>query len=285
MINEFLKKYFPKLNDFFTRNDFSISNFVHKWLVTIFANGFMEETTYLIWDFLFLEGNIVIIKTCLIIFCILKRKLLKYEHNFEELFSILTFGTEKIEPKTPTLLYGLCLKKFEFTDEYIEKTRELLSISVIKNIDNDNLEKFKKNKKLEEKREGENKKDNLKCNENWPICEHKKLIKEPILVLKYLVLHNKNTPLTINDYFFNYTNNQNKKIIQEDEEEIETEEEKTKEESMKEDDYYNILMERHEHSCVPKKDEVNFLNYSNCIFPKFEKSKINIFYIYRFRVC
>ena len=53
MINEFLKKYFPKLNDFFTRNDFSISNFVHKWLVTIFANGFMEETTYLIWDFLF----------------------------------------------------------------------------------------------------------------------------------------------------------------------------------------------------------------------------------------
>ena len=114
MINEFLKKYFPKLNDFFTRNDFSISNFVHKWLVTIFANGFMEETTYLIWDFLFLEGNIVIIKTCLIIFCILKRKLLKYEHNFEELFSILTFGTEKIEPKTPTLLYGLCLKKFEY---------------------------------------------------------------------------------------------------------------------------------------------------------------------------
>ena len=44
MINEFLKKYFPKLNDFFIRNDFSISNFVHKWLVTIFSENFMKTS-------------------------------------------------------------------------------------------------------------------------------------------------------------------------------------------------------------------------------------------------
>ena len=72
--------------------------------------------------FSFLEGNIVILEIYLIIFCILKRKLLKYDNNFEEFFSILSYGTE----------------------EYIEKTRDLLNASVINNIDRDNIEKYKK---------------------------------------------------------------------------------------------------------------------------------------------
>ena len=269
MINEFLKKYFPKLNDFFTRNDFSISNFVHKWLVTIFSEGFMQETTYLIWDFLFLEGNIVIIKTCLIIFCILKRKLLKYEHNFEELFSILSYGTEKIEPKTPTLLYGLSFKKFEFSEEYIEKTRDLLSLSVINNIDKDNIEKFKKKKK---NKDDDKIKENIKCNENWPICEYNKIIGEPSLVVKYLVLHHKNKPQKIEDYFFNFK--KIKRNLETEEEEIETTKE---EESMKEDDFYNILLERQEHTCISKKEEEQIINIDNIDF--FQKSKNILFLI------
>ena len=270
MINEFLKKYFPKLNDFFTRNDFSISNFVHKWLVTIFSEGFMQETTYLIWDFLFLEGNIVIIKTCLIIFCILKRKLLKYEHNFEELFSILSYGTEKIEPKTPTLLYGLSFKKFEFSEEYIEKTRDLLSISVINNIDKDNIEKFKKKKK---NKDDDKIKENIKCNENWPICEYKKIIEEPVIVVKYLVLQHKNNPPKILDYFFNFI--KKKTFLETEEEESEITKE---EESIKEEDYYNILIERNEHLCISKKEEET-LNIENSIFSNFfQTSKIFIYF-------
>ncbi len=270
MINEFLKKYFPKLNDFFTRNDFSISNFVHKWLVTIFSENFMKETTYLIWDFLFLEGNIVLIKTCLIIFCILKRKLLKYEYNFEELFSILSYGTNEIEPKTPTLLYGLSFKKFEFTDEYIEKTRDLLSISVINNIDNNNIEKYKRN--LKNKDDQEKIKENIKCNENWPICEYNKIIGEPSLVVKYLVLHHKNKPQKIEDYFFNFK--KIKRNLETEEEETETTKE---EESMKEDDYYNILLERQEHTCISKKEEEQIINIDNIDF--FQKSKNILFLI------
>ena len=125
MVNEFLKKYFPILGDFFGRNDFSVSTFIHKWLVTLFLENFKEETSFLIWDFLFLEGNIVLIKTCLIIFCILKRKLLENENNFEDLFVILTSETNTIKRNNPTLLHGLSVKQFEFTEEYLEMTREM----------------------------------------------------------------------------------------------------------------------------------------------------------------
>ena len=282
MINEFLKKYFPKLNDFFIRNDFSISNFVHKWLVTIFSECYMEETTYLIWDFLFLEGNIVLIKTCLIIFCILKRKLLKFEHNFEELFSILSFDTEKIDPKTPTLLYGLSFKKFEFTDEYIEETRDLLSISVIKNIDNDNLKKFEMNKKMKKINEKKSK-DLFICNENWPICENNKSKEEPNFVIKYLVLHHKNEPQKIGDYFFNYTNFKNKNLINQ---YIENENDKTKdEENLKEEEYYDILIERQEHCCITHKEnkEESIINIEKNVLTKvlYHKSNIkNFIYIF-----
>lgn len=245
MVNEFLKKYFPVLGDFFTRNDFSVNNFVHKWLVTIFLENFKEDTTFLIWDFLFLEGNIVLIKTCLIVFCILKRKLLQNENNFEELFIILSHETNNILPNNPTLLHGLSLKQFEFTEEYLESTRDMLGLSIMKNIDDENKEKFEKRKHMNQiiiqkvsdnnstTTNNTNYSSVINCDISWPICFREEAKEKPITVKKFLILSHKTPPQQIENYFFNSTNNHEQKNSQQ-----------------YYDDEKDIIIERHKHCCV-----------------------------------
>ena len=92
MVLEFINKYFPNLGQSFKENDFPVDNFIHKWLLTLFIENFQEETTLLIWDCLFLEGNIVLIKSCLIIFTILKRLITKETLLEEGLF--ILFNTK-----------------------------------------------------------------------------------------------------------------------------------------------------------------------------------------------
>jgi hypothetical protein len=126
-------------------------------------------------------------------------------------------------------------------------------------------------KKLNEKKS----KEIFICNENWPICEYNKSKEEPNLVIKYLVLHHKNEPKKISDYFFNYTNSENKKLISQI---IENENDKTKdEENLKEEEYYDILIERQEHCCIGKDDkEESIINIGKNILPKFNYHKSNI---------
>lgn len=237
MVNEFLKKYFPVLGDFFTRNDFSVSTFIHKWLVTLFTENFKEDTTFLIWDFLFLEGNIVLIKTCLIVFCILKRLLLKNENNFEDLFIILTSETSNIKANNPTLLHGLSLKQFEFNEEYLEMTREMLSMSIVKGIDEDNKEKFLKKNKMNNNTKSiidpnsNSESNQIKCNVKWPICYQEEIIDKPITVKKFLILHHNSPTNYISDYFFDSLSQKKDPIPDND------------------DSYYDLLIERQKHSC------------------------------------
>ena len=47
---------------------------------------------------------------------------------------------------------------------------------------------------------------------------------------------------------------------------------------MKEDDYYNILLERQEHSCISKKEEEQIINIIDN-FDFFQKSKNILFLI------
>ena len=54
-----------------------------------------------------------------------KAKTLENENNFEDLFVILTSETNTIKRNNPTLLHGLSVKQFEFTEEYLEMTREM----------------------------------------------------------------------------------------------------------------------------------------------------------------
>jgi hypothetical protein len=218
MVLEFINKYFPNLGQSFKENDFPVDNFIHKWLLTLFIENFQEETTLLIWDCLFLEGNIVLIKSCLIIFTILKRLITKETLLEEGLFILFNTKTKTITRNSNLLLHGLSIREFDFTSEYLEQTRSLLGTSIIHNINEDNKEKY--NKKYNNNKDTFNYEynDNIKCNTHWPICIHENPDTLLVQVVDYFVLHksvdkknNKgriDTPL-IEDYFFG--NNHNKK--------------------------------------------------------------------------
>lgn len=198
LVETFLQNYFPTLSEFFKRNDLGVKNFVHKWLVTLFTENFLNETTWFIWDYLFLEGNIVLIKSCLAVFCILKNYLMQYDNNMEELFFALINQTKEIKKSNHTLIHALSLKQFEFNDDYVEQVRFTLSESIIDNINNDNSEKFNKKLEMMDKGQGENKKV---CNVNWPFCVFESIITSPC-VMNYFVLNYKKSPDYHSNYFF-----------------------------------------------------------------------------------
>jgi hypothetical protein len=73
-----LQKYLPDLYNFLVSSGLeeNINNFIHKWFVSLFVQNFKEEFSLLIWDFLFLEGNITLFKAGLAVFKILKNEIM-----------------------------------------------------------------------------------------------------------------------------------------------------------------------------------------------------------------
>ena len=80
IINILLRNYFPKLIPFLEEKndnygDFIGNNFINTNLINLFTNGYFDkETSLLIWDLLFIDGNMVLIKAFLNPFMILSPK-------------------------------------------------------------------------------------------------------------------------------------------------------------------------------------------------------------------
>ena len=91
IILSLVEELFPKLKNFFKENarDISISNFVHKWLISLFTQNVSDDVCTLIWDLFFLEGNVVLIQASIIMFSILEDQLLNNQNKIRGLFNIL----------------------------------------------------------------------------------------------------------------------------------------------------------------------------------------------------
>jgi hypothetical protein len=63
IIIDLLIKYFPELEEIISEERMTIKNFINKWLITIFTNDFKQELGYKIWDYLLLDGNIILFKS------------------------------------------------------------------------------------------------------------------------------------------------------------------------------------------------------------------------------
>ena len=127
IIFNFLEKYFPQMVK--TLNNESckglINNYIHQNLVNLLITGVNEETSFLIWDYLFLDGNIVLIKSFLAIFGELKSKIINLkgdDDDMEIMNNILTKDTNNIQKDSIDLIHCLAIRQFEFEENTFLKT-------------------------------------------------------------------------------------------------------------------------------------------------------------------
>ena len=116
IIIKMLRKYFPELERLIDEEYMTIQNFINKWIITIFTNDFQKGIGYIIWDFLLLQGNIVLFKGIFTIFSILKKNLLAQNKKEDTLYPIFA-NTLNIDPKNKKILFGLAMQNYYGLDE------------------------------------------------------------------------------------------------------------------------------------------------------------------------
>jgi hypothetical protein len=189
ILNSLLSKYIPELSEHLITNGFelNLNNFIYKWFVSLFIQNFNDEFSLIIWDFLFLEGSIVLFKAALAIFMNLKNSILNH-YDFEKIYSIFSNATFNLQDKY-LLLYYLGLRQFEFNYEFINVNRVNFLNPITQTI----------------KREGNTLNENVlkrhcikECSKEWPFC----LSSNNSRIINCLVLNTGSKSKIIEDYFF-----------------------------------------------------------------------------------
>ena len=243
IIINLIKKYYPELEKIIDEEYMTAKNFINKWIITIFTNDFQKELGYLIWDFLLLQGNIILFKAILSIISILKKQLLEQNKKEACLYPIFA-DTLQIEPKNKKLLFGLAIKNYDdLNEKYLNSKRNKINPKVFDNIIN--LNKNSYNRKIKIKTILNN-----KCDEKWPIClGNDKLRTNPINKLNYIIFKIPNKTEYYNNYFYDEINNNDniKKSENINCNNIINENNIKNEENF--NDLYNIITEREHHNC------------------------------------
>ena len=207
LISILLEKYLPDLYNFFTNNNFelTVNNFIHKWLVCLFTQGFNEEMAYNFFDFFFIDGNVILIKECLAVFSILREKLLELD-DFEKIYQCLSKETLNINNSRMNM-YFLTKRKFEFDDYNLNVYRNLLKIPVYENLRKDRLKALKREKENNEIdikffKKGDEKIFN--CDPKWPFCIYDECLNRDIL--EVLVIKEIKEANVFDDYYYGICN-------------------------------------------------------------------------------
>ena len=231
IINILIRNYFPKLIPLFDNKnenygDFIGNNFININLINLFTNDYIDKnTSLLIWDLLFIDGNIILIKTFLAIYHYLLPFILDSEQNIETFQNIIKNNMSKLTSDNKNLIFYLIIKEYNFTEEEINQARFSLSVNTANSI-NKEREKIKIIRKNPEKKE-------IKCNLDWPVCIYDQSYDNSDVKF-YLVLQKKKKNF-LNDYFvskFSKENDINK---------------------MEEKNDTDILIERKVHYCIDRK--------------------------------
>lgn len=239
MISVFIQKFLPSVHDYFANNHYELTanNFIHKWLVSIFTQNFDIEITMVIWDYFFLEGNIILSKACLGIFALIKNDILT-QIDFEDFYNVLNDKT--IDIKNPIkLVYFLAVRPYEYDSVVLNNLRSVLQQPIVENINSE------KTKQKNQPKNGVNglraltitkKKEERVCNPKWPSCLYAENYHDilDVLVLKYPKKVN-----VISDYYYSKATSypSQEGVIDEFNANFET----------------DVLCERKKHNCVDRK--------------------------------
>ena len=271
IINILIRNYCPKLIsllDYKDENygDFIGNNFININLINLFTNNYIDKnTSLLIWDLLFINGNIILIKSFLAIYHYLEPFLLESEQTLEEYQKIIKNKMPKLKSDNKDLIFYLIIKDYNFTEEEIAIARFSLSINTASSI-NKEKEKINIKKKIYSK-------NNNICDKNWPICRYN-FSEYNNKVIFFLVLQKKNKIFREN-YFL---------------EKIKENKDNVVEKIYNNDNNDDILIERKKHYCynikdlnerdkdennnINKKEEIN---YNKIIYkPEFIEASKNV---------
>ena len=88
--------------------DFIGNNLINQGLNNLFTNDMLNnDTSLLIWDCLFLEGNLILIKSFLALYACLSPILLKSKRNIENFKKIIDVDLKNIKPNNDELINSL----------------------------------------------------------------------------------------------------------------------------------------------------------------------------------
>lgn len=230
IINILLRNYFPKLIPFLDNKnenygDFIGNNFINVNLINLFTNeNINKETSLLIWDLLFLDGNIILIKAFLAIYHYLLPSIINSEQTIEEFQNIIKAHMKELTCDNEDLIFYLIIKEYNFSEEEIDQARFSLSINTANSIK-------KEKERINIRKKSFDKKEKLECNIDWPICKYDQYFSNNDTIF-FLVLQKKKKNF-LKNYFidkFNKGNFDDNKIYDKD-----------------------LLIERKIHYCLEKK--------------------------------
>ena len=191
------EKYIPDLFNYL-REDFRIyiKNILMQWYLSLFISNFPIESQLLVWDILFVDKKIALFKTAIFLIKELKNDILK-ANNLENLTILIRNYVDNFK-NLNLLKYNLILKKYEFSNNYINYNRLFILSEMIDRINKGN--KFKKENLKEKIKEREE-----LCDLSWPFCLYE--CDSYYNIIDHIVLKN-NEQLNIID---NYCEEESKK--------------------------------------------------------------------------
>ena len=177
IIAQIMKNLMPKVSEILEEKeencgDFIGNNLINQGLNNIFTNDMLNnDTSLLIWDCLFLEGNFVLIKGILALYACLEPILIKSQRSIETFKKIKEVDLKNIKPDNDELINYLFIKQFDFDEEYINEERFRYSMQISEAFDTDKIDIIKSKLKVSYNKQLDIQLDKTKsCNLSWPYC-------------------------------------------------------------------------------------------------------------------
>ena len=238
--------------------DFIGNNLINQGLNNLFTNDMLNnDTSLLIWDCLFLDGNITLIKSFLALYACLSPILLKSQRNIENFKKIIDVDLKNIKPDNEELINYLFIKQFEFSENYINEERFKFSSQIAEAFENDTIDIIKSKLKISYDKQLNVQLDKtLNCNKNWPYCVNDTYFENVTEIVFYTTLSKQKMGEYKENYFFDGLKLKNEKKMKEKkngENNIIINYNKKREEGER----YNISIERRPHYCTHASEEIN----------------------------
>jgi hypothetical protein len=257
IIKELISKTMPQLYSIMEEQkknygDFLGNTFICRGLTNLFSYGMInKDLSLLIWDYLFIEGNIVLIKSFLAIYSFLSPKIIHGEKSLEYFNDLINNEIKKITLDNDEFIYELFFKNdkllssmnfSELRYNKVLKKAELLEQNNYNHIRTKLNVFYAPNLYKKEM-------DKISlCNKEWPYCLNDAFFQNYTQIVFYNIFQETDKKY-IENYFFSGEKNQKKVIDEEDDKK-----------------YYKIRIERRPHYCY--KEDIdsqpnNIINENN----------------------